>query len=50
MGVNVTLVGGWTNPLEKMRKSNWIISPIFGNHHLVLWAKLVGGFNPIENY
>ena len=24
------LVGGWTNPFEKICSSNWIISPIFG--------------------
>ncbi len=24
------LVGGWTNPFEKLRKSNWIISPGIG--------------------
>ena len=38
-----TLVGGWTNPFQKICSSNWIISPRFGmkikfiwNHHPVL--------------
>ena len=38
--IDQPLVGGWTTHLKNMRKSNWIISPIFGmkiknnwNHH-----------------
>ena len=43
--LHAVLVGGWTNPSEKLGSSNWIISPFFGvkipkifetYHHLVV--------------
>ena len=30
LGSLENIVGGWTTHLKNMRKSNWIISPIFG--------------------
>ena len=44
------LVGGWTNPSEKICSSNWTSSPIFGmkiqtiwNHHLGTGWVFLGG-------